>query len=95
MAKRAVEIRLECLVALRLAMTSRAQLSFVEEVRRRSFSGTGMMQRFIERPSAESLADWIWMRVLSALKVGCGWSAAVRLWSAERRTISSERRSIR
>jgi hypothetical protein len=34
--------------------------------------GTGTMQMFIERLSADSIADSISMRVPSALKVGCG-----------------------
>ena len=33
--------------------------------------GTGTMQMFIDLLSAESIADWIWIRVPSALKVGC------------------------
>jgi hypothetical protein len=29
----------------------------------------GITQMFIARPSAESFADWIWMRAMSALNV--------------------------
>ena len=32
--------------------------------------GTGTMQMFIDRLSVESIADWIWIFVLSALNVG-------------------------
>lgn len=42
-------------------------------------SGTGTMQIFISRPSAASMADWIWILRPSGLKVGCGWSRAVVL----------------
>ena len=37
------------------------------------------MQMFIERPSSESMADWISISVPSGLKVGCTWSRAVVL----------------
>lgn len=57
--------------------------------------GTGMIQMFIERPSGESMADWIWILVPSGLIVGCGWSAAVVLWPVERSIISLLRRSMR
>ena len=33
-------------------------------------SGTGITQMFIVRLSSDSMADWIWIRVLSALKLG-------------------------
>ena len=36
-----------------------AQLSLVEYVRLSSFSGTGMTQMFMARPSLEIIADWI------------------------------------
>ena len=57
--------------------------------------GAGTTTIFMERPSADSMADWISIFVPSALKVGWGWSWAVSLWPVVSMIISRVRRSIR
>ena len=61
-ARALVAIQLDCFVATLLAMTNhiesrRNYCNFTGYVRCNNFSGTGITQMFIARPSSESMAD--------------------------------------